>query len=165
MFPLCNLSIHLLCSHTELMLANFVVLSNAAILLSRKKILRLVILKPHIHTAASRFLTSRCFLKRSKSLLPFRLVMLQKCFQTSPAVIGVVSGLVFWTTCCYEPFQPSWSLTIFSCIKSSNRWVYQSQTSFVFVTPGSNVTMMSSQNGTRMCRKNTFIPAREKWLG
>lgn len=94
MFPLCRLSKHFLCSHIELMLANFVVLSYAAVLLSRKKILRQVILKPQIHTAASRLLTTHCFLNRSKSLFPFRLVMLQKSFQPSPAVIGVVSGLV-----------------------------------------------------------------------
>lgn len=94
MFPLCRLSKHFLCSHNELMSANFVVLSYAAVLWSRKKILRQVILKPHIHTATSRMLTSHCFLNRSKSLLPFRLVMSQKCFQPSPAVIGVVSGLV-----------------------------------------------------------------------
>ena len=100
--------------------------SNAAVLLSRNRSLRRVILKPHIHTVASPVRQSRSTLdhlcvspgQNLFDVLTFSLVKLVGCLQTSPASLDSVSGSV--ESCFLHLFKHSFELLVVLSLSTIN---------------------------------------------
>lgn len=166
MISLCCLSARV--ANVVMLAGKIELTSNAAVLLSRNRSLRGVILKPHIHFVASPVRQSRSTLDHLRvslgpnlfDVLTFSLVTLVGCLQTSPAVLDSVSGSV--ESCFLHLFKHSFELLVVLSLSTINLLLWDLQQKSCISLPCVFFFCLYCHVG-RASARNVFQPGRNDW--